>query len=140
MQLMELVCTQIKPLGLHIFLLRLVFLSLVQLSTEKVSARCHGRVLGRASQSSEGRVPASRAECICICLVVALLPGCFSPGRSHDTRACFTPIYCDDVLSTLPLAPVSAPPALIAQAFVHTFLLGLFLHGLYRRLNSFQVA
>lgn len=42
---------------------------------------------------------------------------------------CFTLIYCDDMLSMLALTPLSAP-APIMQAFVHTFVLGLFLHGL----------
>lgn len=49
--------------------------------------------------------------------------------RSHATSMCFTLIYCDDMLSMLALAPLSAP-APIMQAFVHTFVLGLFLHGL----------
>jgi len=56
MQLMELVRAPVKPPGLHIFLLRLVLLSFVKLSTEKVGARHHGRALSRASRSSE-KVP-----------------------------------------------------------------------------------
>lgn len=40
--------------------------------------------------------------------------------------------------STLALAPPSAPPAPVTQAFVRTFVLGLFLHGLLPEFEFFS--
>lgn len=136
MQLMELVCTQIKPLGLHVFLLRLVFLSFVKLSTEKISSRHHGRVLGRASRSSEESVPASGAECVFICLVAVSLPGCRYRG-DRMIPACAS-LGFTAMTSTLALAPLPALSAPITRAFVHTFVPGLFLHGLLPEFEFFS--